>query len=89
MDSGVVLAPHVTNMRNGLFRPEVAFSKGKATNIFFGGSYNNQRLAQFTADVAAGAALMTAAGAEAVWCDVARALADCQALVALLQDAIC
>jgi len=86
---GVVLAPHVTDMRNGLFRAEVAYSKGKATDVFVGEVYGNRLRAQITAEVAASAALMTAAGVESVWREVARALADCQALVVLLQDAIC
>ena len=34
--NGVVLVTRITDMGNGLFRPEVAFSKGRASDIVFG-----------------------------------------------------
>ena len=85
----VVVASHVTDMRNGFFRPEVAFSKGKATDIFFGGLYDCRERASITAQEAATWALASMGASAALMADIERAVADAAQLAALLRDAIC
>jgi len=85
----VVIASHVTNMRNGLFRAEVAFSKGKATNIFLGGLYDCRQRAEITAKEAAIWAVSSVGVSAALMADIERAIADAAQMAALLRDAIC
>src|SRR6185312_3813901 len=73
---GVVLAPHVTDMRNGLFRSEVAFAKGKATDVFLGGLYDCRQRAGITAKEAAIWAVSSAGVSAALMADIERAIAD-------------
>ena len=81
---GLVLVPRVTDMRNGLYRPEVAWSKGKSSDIIFGETFDNPLRASICADVAASAAVASAVGAERLWSETARSIENCKRLVEVL-----
>ena len=81
---GLLLAPHVTDMRNGLFRPEVAYSKGKGSGILFGELHNSPIRCAIIAEQAAVAAMMTYTNQVGMWDECARALDNCQRMAEML-----
>ena len=84
----LLLIPRVTDMRNGLFRPEVAFSKGRASDIVFGGLHENKERAALPAWQAAMLATLSTAGATALWDETSRSIAACQQLAEVLAGMI-
>lgn len=86
---GLLLIPRVTDMRNGMFRPEVAWRKGRMSDIVFGEVYDNQLRAQLLAELAAGAAVMSATGLDCMWQEIGRAVHGCHGLVDALTTQVC
>ena len=87
-DGGLLIIPRVTDMRNGLFRPEVCWSKGRASDIIFGECFSMRLRAQICASQAARLVLMTQKGADELWRETSRSIGDCKRLVDLLQASI-
>ena len=81
---GLLLAPHVTDMRNGFFRPEVAYSKGRGSGILFGELHTSPFRCASIAEHAALAVIMTYANQSDVWDECARGLANCQNMAQML-----
>jgi hypothetical protein len=86
---GLLLIPRVTDMRNGLFRPEVAWSKGRASDIVFGDLFECRARAETVAiqslmvSIACGAAEV-----DRLWNECARGLAACHSLSDTLLNAM-
>lgn len=85
---GLVILPHVTEMRNGLFRPEIAWSKGKATDIIFGEIVTTRLRAELNCWQAAVLATMSAAATANVWEETERSIAGCRRLAEMLMASI-
>ena len=79
-EGGIAVFPHVTNMQDGTFRPEVAYSKGPGSDIIFGVPLAAKAAAEFVAVQAA--VLATLSDPELLWSEVSR-------LVAAVAAAIC
>ena len=84
---GLVLVPRVTDMRNGSFRPEVAWSKGRTSDIIFGDTHTSMIRCMAIAEIAASASMTTGADLNAAWEECARALANCQGITDMLMTA--
>ena len=87
--NGLVLVPHVTDMRNGMFRPEVAWSKGSSSNIVFGELYDDEFRAKALALMTARSLVMTASAIERMRSELVRSLDNQRRLVEMLQTQIC
>lgn len=85
---GLLIIPRVTDMRNGFFRPEVAFSKGRASDIIFGECFENRMRAQLLATLSANAAIASAPAMETFWSEMSRAVNTCQMMIENLNTII-
>ena len=74
-------------MRNGMFRPEVAWSKGRTSNIILGDTHTSMIRCMAIAEIAATASLMTNSNIGAAWDECSRALANCQGIADMLMTA--
>jgi hypothetical protein len=81
---GLLLIPRVTDMRNGFFRPEVVYRKGKASDVVFGDVHVSYARCSSIAEHAALAAWMMSAGLGGAWDECARGLANCQRVAEVL-----
>lgn len=84
----LILIPRVTDMRNGMFRPEVVFSKGRASDIVFGELYDCRMRAELLADMAARSAIMNMTQLTGLWCEIQRAVEGCRRHVEALAAAV-
>lgn len=84
----LILIPRVTDMRNGMFRPEVVFSKGRASDIVFGDLYDCRMRAELLADMAARSAIMNMTQLSSLWSEIQRAVDGCHRHVEALASAV-
>lgn len=87
--AGIRVLPRVTDMRNGLFRPEVVWSNGKRSDIVFGELYDNSQRAAVMSHEAAAIALASVIGKNGRWDEwmreANRSIEDARRVIAILQ----
>ena len=86
---GLLLIPRVTNMRNGLFRPEVVWSKGRASDIVFGDLFECRARAEAVSIQSLMVSIANgAAEVDRLWNECARGLAACHSMSGMLLNAL-
>lgn len=73
--------PRVTDMRNGMWRPEVVWARGRHSDIVLGELYDDRLRAQITAAKAASFVTANAACADRIRQETERSLRNCNDLV--------
>lgn len=86
--NGLLLIPRVTDMGNGMFRPEVVYCKGRASDIVFGEMFDHKLRAQLLASLAARSAVMDGPQLRTFWTEMDRAVFGCHRHVEALAAAI-
>lgn len=84
---GLLMIPRVTDMQNGFFRPEVIWSRGKASDIVFGELHISRARCAAIAEHAALAAVMMSQKMTGAWDECSRGLANCHNIADLLMTA--
>lgn len=72
--NGLLLIPRVTDMRNGSYRPEVVYSNGRHSDIFFGDTHVNRFRCATIAEQSIASAILMTEGSGGFWDEPLRAL---------------